>query len=168
MQAYDQGGDQDVAVLWRLARALYMKAGKEGIKPALEKELLFQAHKFAAAGHQLCPEDFECVRWAAIVTGALSDRGRLGNKEKIQMGNQFKEYLERGLQLQEDDYILTHLLGRLHFSVANLSWVERNLAQVLYGKPPEGTIDDALEMFLKVSVRFLGVSLRCLQSLGYQ
>lgn len=40
--------------------------------------------------------------------------------------------------------------GRLCFSVASLSWVERTLASTLYGSPPEATMDEAIESFLKV------------------
>ncbi|CAD5229014.1 unnamed protein product [Bursaphelenchus okinawaensis] len=150
IEKYNNGGSQNVDVLWRLGRVLYMKACEDGIKHSKEKELLFEAQKYCSAGHEINPKDFECIRWAAIVTGALSDRGKLGNREKIQMGNQFKEYLEKGLEIVEDDHILAHLYGRLCFSIANLSWVERNLASVLYGKPPEGTMQDALEKFKKV------------------
>ncbi|CAD5234800.1 unnamed protein product [Bursaphelenchus xylophilus] len=150
LEKFKKGGSENVGVLWRLGRVLYMKACEDGIKHSREKELLFEAHKHCAAGHEIDPKDFECVRWAAIVTGALSDRGRLGNREKIQMGNQFKEYLDKGLEIVPDDYILAHLYGRLCFSIANLSWVEKNLAAVLYGNPPEGTMQDALEKFKKV------------------
>ena len=40
--------------------------------------------------------------------------------------------------------------GRLAFSVASLSWVERTLASTLFGTPPEATMDEAIEKFAKV------------------
>lgn len=52
------------------------------------KDRMYEGQKFAELGHKLCPQDFECLRWASILTGSISDIS--GNKEKIQQGNLFK------------------------------------------------------------------------------
>lgn len=109
---------------------------------------MYQGQKFAARGHELNPQDFECLRWASILTGTISDIS--GHKEKIQQGNLFKEYLDKALTIDPEEFTLLHMSGRLSFSVASLTWVERTLASTLFGNPPEATMDEAIEKFLKV------------------
>lgn len=41
--------------------------------------------------------------------------------------------------------------GRLAYSVASLSWVERKLAQTLFGDPPVATMEEAIEKFERVA-----------------
>ena len=41
-----------------------------------------------------------------------------------------------------------HLLGRLNFELANLSWLERNVASLIYETPPKGSFDKAADYFL--------------------
>jgi hypothetical protein len=62
--------------------------------------------------------------------------------------------LDKALAINGEEYSLLHMSGRLCFSVASLSWVERTLASTLFGSPPEATMDEAVEKFLKVTLKF--------------
>ena len=42
-----------------------------------------------------------------------------------------------------------HVMGRWHFNLADLSWVERTIADLVYATPPEGSFRDAAEYFQK-------------------
>jgi len=145
MESYKNGNEDNVAILWRLARALYFLSVDDKKK---HKDLMYEGQKFAIHGHEKDPQNFECLRWAAIITGSISDIS--GNKEKIQQGNLFKELLDKALAINPDEYTLQHLSGRLAFAVSSLSWVERTLASTLFGSPPEATMDEAIEKFAKV------------------
>lgn len=102
MDAYETSNNKEsVELLWRLARTLYFISADdkkkhkelmyEGIFLALALfwlAVVFAGQKFAVSGHELCPDNFECLRWASILTGSISDIS--GHKEKIQQGNLFK------------------------------------------------------------------------------
>ncbi|KAI6207265.1 hypothetical protein M3Y99_01853600 [Aphelenchoides fujianensis] len=146
MKHYEGGNQENVDVLWRLARAMYFLSVEDKKK---HKDLMYEGQKFAARGHELKADDFESLRWASILTGSISDIS--GNKEKIQQGNLFKEYLDKALAINPEEYSLLHMSGRLAFSVASLSWIEKKLAVTLFGNPPEGTMEEAIEKFEKVA-----------------
>lgn len=87
------------------------------------------------------------LKWAAVLSGSITDH--LGTKEKIQEGYKFKEYLNKALAINPEEYSLLHMRGRYSFAVANLSWFERKAASTFFATPPEATIDEALEDFLQ-------------------
>ncbi|KAI6202780.1 hypothetical protein M3Y94_00479900 [Aphelenchoides besseyi] len=138
--------EESVELLWRLARTMYFLSVDDKKK---HKDTMYEGQKYAAKGHELDAANFECLRWASILTGSISDIS--GQKEKIQQGNLFKEYLDKALALQPDEFTLLHMSGRLAYSVANLTWIERKLATTLYEAPPEGSMDEAIEKFQKVA-----------------
>ncbi|VDO69119.1 unnamed protein product [Haemonchus placei] len=97
-------------------------------------------------GHHVDENDFEAVKWAAIMTGQSTDY--VGTKERIEEGGKFKELLDKALTFDSKDFALLHLRGRYAHSVASLSWIERKAAAVFYSTPPTATIEEALEDFL--------------------
>ncbi|KAL3669945.1 hypothetical protein V7S43_005319 [Phytophthora oleae] len=42
-----------------------------------------------------------------------------------------------------------YLLGRWCIAIADLTWLERKAAALLFGKPPESSYDEALKFLLK-------------------
>lgn len=61
----------------------------------------------------------------------------------------FKEHVEKAVSLKPEDPTLHHLLGRWCFEVANLSWLERKAAGMLFADPPTATNEEAMEHLLK-------------------
>lgn len=53
MELYNAGNEDNVDVLWRLARALYFMAVVDKKK---HKDRMYEGQKFAAHGHKLCPQ----------------------------------------------------------------------------------------------------------------
>jgi len=135
-------------VLWRLARACDRLAKADGMKDARRKELILEGEKYALDAYSRDDNNFNVVKWTAVVTGDLTNH--LGMKEKILKGHQFKGYLDKGLSIDPTEYSLLHMRGRFAFSVASLSWFERKAAATFFAEPPTATFDEAIEDFLRV------------------
>ena len=75
----------------------------------------------------------------------------MGKKEKILKAFEVKDHAQKAAAKNPNDSTTFHLLGRLCYNVANISWIERKLAQTLLADPPTATFDEALEHYLKAS-----------------
>ncbi|CAD6196723.1 unnamed protein product [Caenorhabditis auriculariae] len=148
-EAYDElkkrynEGERSVDLLWRLARLCHEVAYRS--PKNIRKELIFEGKDYACEAHAIDANHFEAVRWAAILTGQSTDY--LGTKEKIEQGGHFKNLLDEALAMEPNEFSLLHLRGRFNFTIANLSWLERKAATMLYSAPPKATIEEALEDF---------------------
>ncbi|CAD5232954.1 unnamed protein product [Bursaphelenchus xylophilus] len=135
-------------VLWRFARACHSLANTFDQKNPKRKELVQEGHKFAVAAYKITDKDFNVLKWAAVLSGALTDY--LGTKDKIKEGFTFKEYLDKGLAISPGEYSLLHMRGRFSYNVANLSWLERKAAAAFFATPPTATFDEAITDFAEV------------------
>ncbi|VDM66622.1 unnamed protein product [Strongylus vulgaris] len=97
-------------------------------------------------GYHANENDFDALKWAAIMTGAATDF--LPTKEKIEEGAKFKELLDKALTMDGKEFSLLYMRGRYSYAVANLSWFERRAAAMLYSTPPTATLEEALDDFL--------------------
>ncbi|KAL3103353.1 hypothetical protein niasHS_002539 [Heterodera schachtii] len=140
---------EEPEVLWRLARVCHQMASSLELRDPRKRELLDEAHRYATSAYELRGTEFNVLKWMAAVTGSRTDF--LGTKEKIEQGNRFKELLDKALAINPTETTLLHMRGRLAYSVAGLSWLERKAAAALFGNPPEATYDDAIADFLLVA-----------------
>lgn len=60
-----------------------------------------------------------------------------------------RDFAKKAIEIRPDDASVHHLLGRLSFGVANISWMERKIASALFGEPPQITLEETLGHFLK-------------------
>uniref|UniRef100_A0A1I7Y346 TPR_REGION domain-containing protein n=1 Tax=Steinernema glaseri TaxID=37863 RepID=A0A1I7Y346_9BILA len=136
----------DIELLWRFAAACY-KYGCKLTKQeqAKKKELYMEGREASVTAYKLNDGHFKVLKWAAIVSGELSDM--LGTKERIEEGYKFKEYLDKALRIDSTESSLYHMRGRFAYSVANLSWFERKAAAAFFAEPPTATIEEALKDF---------------------
>ncbi|VDL81582.1 unnamed protein product [Nippostrongylus brasiliensis] len=140
-----EAGDKTSELLWRLARFCHELSCRTTDKNK-KKEYIFEGRKYALEGHAINENDFEALKWSAIMSGQTTDY--LGTKEKIEEGAKFKDLLDKALAVDAKEFSLLHLRGRYAYSVASLSWIERKAAAVFYATPPTATMDEALEDFL--------------------
>eukprot|EP00927_Polykrikos_kofoidii_P035000 TRINITY_DN29583_c0_g1_i1.p1 TRINITY_DN29583_c0_g1~~TRINITY_DN29583_c0_g1_i1.p1 ORF type:complete len:252 (-),score=56.62 TRINITY_DN29583_c0_g1_i1:100-855(-) len=97
----------------------------------------------------LDPQDFQANRWAAILLGKVGDYD--GMKAKIQGAFRVKELALKASSINPTDASVQHVLGVWCFSVANVGWVQRKLAQTLIATPPESTYEEAEGFLLKAA-----------------
>jgi len=150
MSIYETDGTakEDIQLLWRLARACSDVASTLEVNNPRKREILDEGQKYALDAYKINPDDFDVVKWAAVLTGQITDF--LGTKEKIEQGNAFKIYLDKALSLNSQDHAILHMRGRFAYNVAGLSWIERKIASALFATPPTATYDEAIVDFLEV------------------
>nr|CAB3244535.1 regulator of microtubule dynamics protein 3 [Phallusia mammillata] len=133
-------------LLWRLSRS---HVGAYDIRTAYDERCL---HATTAVEHskqalELFEESADVHKWYVISLGANTDF--VGTKEKIEIGYELKEHIDRALELAPDDPTLYFMKGRWCWGVYMLTWIERKLAATLFATPPSATVQDALEAFNK-------------------
>lgn len=143
----DESMKSNVELLWRFARTCHAVANSMEKKDPKRKEIILEGRNYATAAYELDDNNFNVLKWAAVLTGCATDH--VGMKEKIEQGFIFKMYLDKALEIDPSEYSLLHMRGRFAFSVANLSWIERKTASALFAAPPTATIEEALEDFLE-------------------
>uniref|UniRef100_A0A9J2PAA0 Regulator of microtubule dynamics protein 1 n=1 Tax=Ascaris lumbricoides TaxID=6252 RepID=A0A9J2PAA0_ASCLU len=130
----------------RLAHACYILSNYCQTNEERRKTLLIEAHDACKKAYKIEPKDADVLKWCSIITGSLAEIS--GNREKIELGHEFKMYLDKAAEVAPDSAIY-HMRGRFFYEVANLSWLERTAATALFGTPPTATIDESLADLLK-------------------
>ncbi|KAG9336531.1 hypothetical protein JZ751_002878 [Albula glossodonta] len=101
----------------------------------------------AEAALQMDDLSSECHKWFAVLTGLTSHYESMHGK--LKSSHIFKEHIDRAIILKADDPWCFYLLGRWCYEVASLGWLEKKAAAALYETPPNATLQDALDNFLK-------------------
>ncbi|CAB3409893.1 unnamed protein product [Caenorhabditis bovis] len=131
-----KSGEDTCEVLWRMCRFCHdisnMLTGEQ------KKHMVFEGRNYGLRAVDLDPACFMAAKWAAILYGISVDM--MSMKDKINEGGKLKDLLDKALELDPTDFALLHLRARFSFTLANLSWLERN-------EVPKASIDDALADF---------------------
>ncbi|XP_059697322.1 regulator of microtubule dynamics protein 2 isoform X2 [Haemorhous mexicanus] len=144
-----------VDFLWRLARA-YGDLFEMTTDAEEKRKYVIDGKIKAEKAIQLDAGSAESHQWFAIMCGYMSQFESVQNK--IRNGYLFKEHLDKAIELKPQDPFLYYLNGRWCYSVAQLSWLEKNVAAALFGTPPTSTVEEALQNFLKAEEMHPGYS----------
>lgn len=96
---------------------------------------------------KLAPNDAEAQLAVAITYGKILPF--FGNKEKAESSRLIKAAAEKVVRLDPKNDLGWHVLGRWHLVLSEVSGVKRAIAQVVYGKLPPATNEDAVRCFEK-------------------
>lgn len=143
----DPGLDKDCEFLWRLAKACILWANSMEKKNPKRKEIIFEGRDIAIRAYALDDQNFEALRWTAVLTGASTEF--LGVRDRIREGKVFTDHLNKAIALDPKEFTLLHLRGRFCFEVASLNWLEKKVANTLFSGVPDCTTDDALADFIE-------------------
>jgi len=72
-----------------------------------------------------------------------------GGKEKINLSKRIKAEADMGIALNPDNDIAYHVIGVWHRNLANLSWILKSFAKILYGGVPPGSNEEAVKALKK-------------------
>lgn len=135
--------------MWRLARAKILVSEISRIQGDDEnrKRLVFEARDNAKSAIGQNEESSDSHKYYAICQGIITDW--VSFSEAATLGNEYKKHMERALELKPDAAYLNHLYGRFLFSIANLGWMQRKAAIMMYGLPQSLSLDDAIAWFEK-------------------
>ena len=103
------------------------------------------AKQFATKALQLYPNDSEANVVMAIALGRWS-MSRSG-KEKIQAAKDIKKYVEAAIRSNPRNFKAWHVLGRWHYEIAGLSFIERSAVKIMYGGLPDASLREAIACF---------------------
>lgn len=72
-----------------------------------------------------------------------------GNKEKVKLGLEIKQYADKALALDPNHAMANAVLGIWHYELAGLGFVERTFAKLLFGGVPEGSYEQSAKYLAK-------------------
>ncbi|BFZ12631.1 hypothetical protein BsWGS_15669 [Bradybaena similaris] len=133
----------DANILWRLARATTDK-GKmhEGDE---RKKLIYEAWGYITKALELDDTNFSCHKWYGILLDYTGEYE--GTKQKIANAFKVKEHFLKAIELNPKDATSMHCMGVWCFTCADLPWIQRKMAAVVFASPPTSTYEEALEHF---------------------
>lgn len=131
-QILDQNPDHYKA-LWR-SSFLYSRIGNRLDEEEEQKKYFNRAIEMA---EQALAVDSTDSQSNFVMSVAMGRKALIsGAKERIAASRAIKKYADRAIKYDSTNAGAWHVLGRWHFKVANLSWIERLAANTLFGGVP--------------------------------
>ncbi len=84
-------------------------------------------------------------------------------KEKITSAKDIKKYVEVALKANPSNFLAWHVLGRWHYEISNLSFVEKTAVKVFYGGVPPASLKLGIAAFEKTKALNPGFVLNYLE-----
>jgi tetratricopeptide (TPR) repeat protein len=112
-----------------------------------KEELFARANALATRAIEVNPDGWEGHFYKAVALGRLALFR--GGKEKINLSKAIKVETDKAIELNPNADLAYHVLGRWHQNLANLSWVLRAAAKVMYGGVPPGSNEESVAAFEK-------------------
>lgn len=141
------GWDKNEQILWRLARCEFQLAKQVKDNKDQHQKLVDQAYEHVKESLKLDDKNGLAHKWAAILLDAVSSLK--GTKERVLQVLNVREHMEKAVEFAPNDATSYYLLGEWHFSCYQVSWWERKLASIAFGKLPDADMEVALKMFEK-------------------
>lgn len=142
LQAYLKAHAADTSnctALWKIAEA-YINVGEESDK-ITQRQCYYTAEKWAQQAVAQCPDTANSHFFVAVTSGLLALHE--GGKQKVERSKIVKAEAEKTLRLDPAHHGAYHVLGRWHRELANLSWVLKAAAKIIYGGVPPGASNEA-------------------------
>ena len=138
----------DVEYLWRMARHHFNVSDNTTDAAVVENEL-YTGLQFAQSA--LAADSGSA--WAHGFYGILIGRvGEIeGTKQKIINSFAVRDHTMRAIALDPGYDGWPHVMGRWHYTLADLSWIERTVASIVYEAPPEASFEEAEQYFDQAS-----------------
>ena len=126
---------------------LYSLVGKHQNTKDKQKEYYRNARVYAQKALQVNANSSDANVVMALAMGrmALISSG----DDKIKAVKDVKNYSEKSVQLDPNNYKGYHVLAKWHYEVSDLNSVEKWLVKVAYEALPKASLDDAIKYFEK-------------------
>jgi len=124
---------------------LCSRIGKREANPKLRDEYFTAARIYAETALKIDAgnADANCAMAMALGRSSMSKSG----KEKVVTAREIKKYVDIALKNDPQNFKAWHILGRWHFEISNLNFLERSIAKVLYGGVPPASIKQSIYAF---------------------
>jgi len=139
------GNDNNVEWLWRRARAEYDLGNQFPDDDPKNHKHMYAGFDFAQKALATDASSAKTHTWYAILIGKV---GLIeGTEAKIKNSYKVKEHALKAIELDPKDEANYHLMGRWHYTLADLSWLERKIASLIYATPPKASFPEAVTYF---------------------
>jgi predicted Zn-dependent protease len=134
-------------VLWKIARAYFDFADQQPDNLEVQKKNVYPGFEYAKKCVEKYPQVAGGHQYYAILIGRIGEIE--GTKQKITNSYAVREHTLKAIELDPIEDANYHVMGRWHFALADLSWAERQIASLIYAKPPEASFAEAEKFFTK-------------------
>lgn len=137
--------NNDPEFLWRMARAYFAIGDQNQDNEEIQKENYYPGFEKAQKCVEIAPDLAGGHQYYAILVGKIGELE--GTKQKIKNSYQVKEHALKAIELDPENDSNYHVMGRWHYTLSELSWVEKKVAEMIYSKLPEASFAEATEFF---------------------
>lgn len=145
LQQNEAGYENDADFLWRMARAYFAIGDQNQDNEEIQKENYYPGFEKAQKCVAIAPNLAGGHQYYAILVGKIGELE--GTKQKIKNSYEVKEHALKAIELDPENDSNYHVMGRWHFTLSELSWVEKKVAEMIYSKLPEASFAEAAEFF---------------------
>lgn len=132
---------------WKMSRA-YVDIGETIKEDEKRKQFYLKGKEFAELAIEIDSTGAKGYLSAAISIGRVAlDAGK---KEQVRLSKEVKLMVDKSLELDPDDDIAWHVLGRWNRKMATLGWLQKRFADIfLGGIPKDASVENAKNCFIK-------------------
>lgn len=131
-QILDQNPDHYTA-LWRTS-LLYSRIGNRQDSEEEQRDYFDRAKMLAEQALEVDSTDTQSNFVMAVAMGRMALIA--GARERVAASRAIKKYADKAIELDRSNPGAWHVLGRWHFKIANLNFIERAAANTLFGGIP--------------------------------
>lgn len=108
------------------------------------------AQTYASIALKIEPANSAANCMMAIALGRVSLEK--SGKEKVKAAKEIKKYADLSLKYDPLNSRAWHVIGRWHYEISNLGFVEKAAVKILFGGMPKASFKEAVQAFEKASV----------------
>lgn len=144
LQQAEQLEPDNFEVIWSLARVHWALSDNSEDEEVIS-ENIYAGFEYAKRALEMDENRAESHKWYGILIGRVGELE--GTKQKILNSYEVKDHTLKAVELDPEDDGNFHVMGRWHYTLADLSWFERKIAGIIYATPPEASFEEAAEYF---------------------
>ncbi len=152
----------DAEVLWRLSNHA-INDGDAATDEARQERYFKKAVSYAERAVRADNQNAFAHAFLAASYGSYAMYA--GGEEKVKLANRIRDELDIALKLDPDNQVAHTIYGTWHREVADVSWIERKLANLFLGSMPDGSMEQSVA-HLRKAVQVAPTVLRHRYELG--
>lgn len=136
-------------IMWKISRGYFDFADRKPNDVEYKKPFLYKGREYAEKALALNDKSAGAHKWYAIHHGQIGEAE--GTEQKIKNSYGMRDHTLKAIEYDPSDDGNYHVMGRWHYALADLSWIERKVAGMIYATPPDASFEEALEFFTKAN-----------------
>lgn len=138
----------DVAYLWRMSRHHFTLSDNSDDAQVISRNI-YAGLDFARLALAADSSSGQAHGYYGILIGRAGEIE--GTKQKIVNSYEVAAHTLKAIELDSEDDAWQHVMGRWHFALSDLSWLERTIASIVYAAPPEASFEEAEVYFIEAA-----------------